>query len=146
MFSRSGFSPQAFSPKSWLLTPAAEDAATPRAVIGGGGRGRLESEDDLRALVEAKWEAIEAALQAEEHPTAQQAEAQKKRANPGSRLTAALQTASVAPKDAVVAGALPGRAVDTVARPALLPGAAERALQARRRNDEEALLLLLLEA
>lgn len=107
--------------KAWgSVAPAPTSTAS-----GGGGRRGRESAADLRALVEAKWEVIEAARKADaivaEEPRL-----------PLARVEVA-KVAQVA-------------AVDVAAAPALLPGAAQRARDARRRDDEDALILLLLES
>lgn len=108
----------------------------PSGTVGGRGatvrqRPRREDDADLRALVDAKWEAIEA----------------------GQLANAAAQAARSATAAAIQAAQAPvidiGRtavAADVAAAPALLPGAAQRARDARRRDDEDALILLLLES
>lgn len=131
MFSRSSFCATSFYPPSWALTRQREQAPTPPSVIGGAGRARRRySDNDLRALVDAKWEAIEAGQLAD-------AAAQAAR----SATAAAIQVAQ-AP---VIDIGRPAVAADVAAAPALLPGAAQRARDARRRDDEDALILLLLE-
>lgn len=108
----------------------------PSGTIGGRGakarqHPRREDDADLRALVDAKWEAIEAGQLAD-------AAAQAAR----SATAAAIQPAQAPAIDT----GRPAVAADVAAAPALLPGAAQRARDARRRDDEDALILLLLES
>ena len=132
MFSRSGFSARSFLERSWRF--AGVEQTNPSVVGGSGGRARhLENDDALRQLVEAKWDAIEAAKAAASAAAAQAA-------------NAAPALAAPPVQAATATSAQTSFATDVAAAPALLPGAAQRAIEARRRDDEEALLLLLLEA
>jgi hypothetical protein len=112
----------------------------PSSAMGGRGQGdrvrrhyRQDDDADLRALVDAKWEAIEAAKASASAAAAQAAGAGASAKAP------AVQVVNTTSNKAVPA-------LDVAAAPALLPSAAQRAIDARRRNDEEALILLLLEA
>lgn len=93
------------------------------------GSGRRYTDDDIRALVEAKWEAIEAGRLAQE-PRAPAAAPEPIVASPVGIRPAPVQP-QAAPRDA--------------AADVLLPSAAEAARLARQRGDEEALLLMLAE-
>ncbi len=104
--------------------------------IGGGGarasarqEPRRYDDADLRALVDAKWEAIEAGRLAD-----------------AARVAPRAPAVSSEPASVSLEGPIPTPAADVAAAPALLPGAAQRARDARRRDDEEALILLLLES
>ena len=103
---------------------------------GGGGR-RVESDEDLRRLVEAKWETIEAARLADALVPTERALPAAPAAEPA-ELPLAIAAATP-----IVLAPVRAAAAD-IAAPALLPDAAERARQARRRADEDALILLLL--
>lgn len=98
------------------------------------GSGRQYTDDDIRALVEAKWEAIEAGRLVQQTPVPS--------TRPAPRVEKTAEIEQVGPVRAIEVQ-LPG-AAPVVGAP-LLPGAAERAREARRRNDEEALILMLAE-
>lgn len=132
MFSRSGFSARSFSPTSWALTGRQDEAAVAPSVIGSAGRARKRYSDaDLRALVDAKWEAIETGRLADTAALAARS---------------AAATATQAAQAPAIDTGRTAVAADVAAAPALLPGAAQRARDARRRDDEDALILLLLES
>jgi hypothetical protein len=110
--------------------------------IGGGGRRakerqhiKLGDETALRALVDAKWEAIETARLID-------AAAQAAR----SATAAALSQSAAAAQAPTAAPATPVAVARVAAAAAPLPDAAQRARDARRLEDEDALILLLLES
>ncbi len=137
MFSRSSFAPRSFSPRSWALTGADEQVVPPGAAVGSGRARYAETDDELRALVDAKWEAIEAAQRADARVPPDRAQREEARPEAG----AAVAPSPVRDVDRPAAAATV--ALDVAAAAPLLPGAAQRAREARRRDDEEALLLLL---
>ncbi len=100
--------------------------------VNGGGR---YTDEDIRRLVEEKWAAIEAAQHADR---AQKTGVSPTRQAPSVEISADLEQVARAAAPLEPSALLPS------ARP-LLPDAAERAREARRRNDEEALILLLTE-
>lgn len=105
-------------------------------VYGGGGR---YTDEDIERLVREKWEAIESERQVAPDPVQKTAVSPTR---PAPRVEEAAEIEQVAP-----ILAMPGLS-SAVARSApapLLPDAAERAREARRRNDEDALILMLSE-
>lgn len=111
--------------------------------IGGGGarasarqEPRRYDDADLRALVDAKWEAIKAGRLADAARVAPRAPV----------VSPEPASVSLQPDSVSLTGPSVTPAADVAAAPALLPGAAQRARDARRRDDEEALILLLLES
>ena len=102
-----------------------------------GGGGRHYSDEDIRRLVEEKWELIESdrrQQRAQETPVSYARPAPPVEKRPETEQT---------PPVLAVTDLLAGVIQKTPAP--LLPDAAERARQARQRNDEEALILMLTE-
>ena len=118
----------------------------------GGKRRRNHSEQDIRQLVDAKWEAI-ASNEVSVERTSKPAPIIKQASLPASQPT---QQPNNTQSDKQLARGQINPALDSIfnpqaakpaqidaAAPPLLPSAAERAKKAKQRNDEEALLLIL---
>ena len=106
-------------------------------VNGGGGR---YTDEDIRRLVEEKWQAIEAAQGAQ---PVQTSPVPSTHSAPPVQIPADLEQIPMAAVQlAPPALFLPAQ---PMAPQPLLPDAAERAREARRRNDEDALILMLAE-